>query len=739
MARLLIASNRLPVTVKTGPDGVCVEPSTGGLATGMRGPHERLGGLWIGWPGDLEGVPRERRDEIDRSLARLRLLPVPLSVEEVARYYEGYANAVLWPLFHYAVSRLPDEIEHLDAYESVNEKFADAIASSYEPGDLVWVHDYQLMRVPALLRERVPEARIGFFLHIPFPSSEIFRSLPHRERLLEGLLGADLVGFHTAAYVRHFASSALRLLGATTEVDRLRWRGREIRIGAFPMGVDAAAFDALARKDEVLAHAAEHRFGDARLVLGVDRLDYTKGIPQRLLAFDALLRRHPELRGHVRLVQVAVPSRENVGAYRDLRAEVDALVGRIHGEFATPTWSPIHYLYRALSRDELVALYRAADVLAVTPLRDGMNLVAKEFVASRPDGDGVLVLSELAGAAAEMSEALVVNPYDVDATAEALRRALEMPADERRTRMGLLRERVASHDVHWWARAFVAALERIPAASSRGTAPSPRHAVEAALAQGRDAPHLALLLDYDGTLVPFAPRPELAAPDRALIELLTALAARPDTEVHVVSGRRRAGLERWLGALPVGLHAEHGLWTRFPGEPWTSADGGTPEWREPVLAILRDFADRTPGSLVEEKTAGAAWHYRSADPDLGPAQAKELSLHLATLLANVPVEILPGDAVIEVRPHGINKGRAVGQILSRAPPGTLLIAMGDDRTDEDMFAALTPGHLAVHVGPAPSRALLRLAGVREARAFLAAIAARRPIIASAEPPAAPPA
>ncbi len=722
MARLLIASNRLPVTVKAGPGGVSVEPSTGGLATGMKGPHERLGGLWIGWPGDLAGLTRPQRAEVDRRLAALRLEAVPLSHEEVERYYEGYANGVLWPLFHYATARLPDALNDLDAYEAVNERFADAIAARHRPGDLVWIHDYQLMRVPALLRERVPDARIGFFLHIPFPSSEIFRSLPHRERLLEGLVGADLVGFHTAAYVRHFASSALRLLGATTEVDRLRWRGREVRLGAFPMGIDAAAFDALARTEEVLALAERHRANGARLVVGVDRLDYTKGIPQRLLAFEALLRRHPELRGEVRLVQVAVPSRANVGAYRELRNEVDALVGRIHGEFATPSWSPIHYLYRGLSQPEIVALYRAADVLAVTPLRDGMNLVAKEFVASRPDGDGVLVLSELAGAAAEMSEAVLVNPYDVEAMADALHRALEMPQEERHTRMAFLRERVASHDVHWWARTFVAVLEKTPAASGADVAPSPRAAVEDALARAATAPRLTLLLDYDGTLAPFAPTPELAAPDRELLQLLAALATRPRTDVHVVSGRRRTTLERWLGALPIGLHAEHGLWTRFRGEAWNAAETGVPEWRDRVLPILRDFADRTPGSLVEEKTAGAAWHWRSADPDYGAAQAKELRLHLATLLANSPVEILPGDYVVEVRPHGIHKGRVVAQVLARTAPGALVVALGDDRTDEDLFAALREGDLAIHVGPAPSRAPVRLAGVREARSFLARLA-----------------
>jgi trehalose 6-phosphate synthase/phosphatase len=721
--RLLIVSNRLPVTVKASQGEVSVERSSGGLATGMSGPHERLGGLWVGWPGDLSGVPEAQRADVDRQLADLRLVPVALSSEEIARYYEGYSNGVLWPAFHYAVWRLPPEVKDFDFYEAVNARFADAVAEHYREGDLVWIHDYQLMLLPQLVRERLPGARIGFFLHIPFPSSEIFRLLPQRERLLEGLLGADLLGFHTAAFVRHFGSSALRLLGAPLEVDRIRWRDREVRLGVFPMGIDAAHFASEADSPEVRDTVRALRGGDgARILLGIDRLDYTKGISRRLLAFEALLRDHPELRERVRLVQVAVPSRENVGAYRELRDEVDALVGRIHGEFATPSWSPIHYLYRGLSQPDIVALYRAADAVLVTPVRDGMNLVAKEFVASRTDGDGVLVLSEFAGAAAELSEAVMVNPYDVEGTAQAFHRALTMPEEERRTRMQVLRERVLAHDVHRWARAFVARLERAGAPAATGTAPSPPAAIEAALARALAAPHLALLLDYDGTLVPFAPTPELAGPGPELLALLTRLAARPRTEVHLVSGRKKETMQRWFAALPVGLHAEHGLWARPAGEDWRTTFQPDTRWREPVLGILKEFAERTPGSIIEEKTAGLAWHYRAADPEYGAAQAKELSLHLATVLSNAPVEILPGDMVLEVRPHGIHKGRAVTDVLARAPAGALLLAIGDDRTDEDLFAALPEGGLALHVGPAPSRAPLRLADVRAVRALLARVA-----------------
>jgi trehalose 6-phosphate synthase/phosphatase len=720
MARLLIVSNRLPVTVAVKGEEVAVERSSGGVATGLSGPHERLGGLWIGWPGALDGLPAGLQADLDRRLAEQRLVPVPLTADEVARYYEGYSNSVLWPAFHYAVARFPQQVRDFEVYEAVNARFADAVTAHARPGDLIWVHDYQLMLVPEMLRERLPDARIGFFLHIPFPSSEIFRLLPQRERVLEGLLGADLVGFHTAAFLRHFASSVLRLLGAATEVDKIPWRGREVRLGVFPMGVDAAKFSSLAESPEVMAAVDAHRAGGMQLLLGIDRLDYTKGIFRRLLAYETMLRRHPELREKVRLVQIAVPSRENVEAYRELRDEVEAMVGHIDGEFATPSWSPIHYLVRNLSQTEIVSLYRAADAMLVTPLRDGMNLVAKEFVASRPDEDGVLVLSEFAGAASELSEALLVNPYDADQTAATLHRALNMPSDERRTRMAILRHRVMTYDVHWWARSFIARLERAGSTTAPGF--SPPAVVRGAIDRARSARRLALLLDYDGTLVPFAPTPDLAAPDPGLLALLRRLAARPSTEVHVVSGRKRDTLERWFGSLPVGLHAEHSFWTRAPGGSWVGAEIPASEWREPVLAILRDFAERTPGSLIEEKTAGFAWHYRSADREYGEAQAKDLSLHLATLLSNVPVEILPGDMVLEVRLHGIHKGRAVAQVLGRLPPDTLLFAMGDDRTDEDLFAELPDGSVAVHVGPQASRAPIRIRDVAAARAMLSQIA-----------------
>ncbi len=720
VTRLVVVSNRLPIRVAAVDGRARIEASTGGLATGLRTPHESGDGVWIGWPGDLSALSEEERSHLESQLIEQRLVPVDLDSDLVKRYYESFANGVLWPLFHYVVAALPLEVRDFDAYSDANQRFAEAVASVARPGDRVWVHDYQLLLLPEMVRRLVPGVRIGFFLHIPFPSSEVFRALPHREELLRGMLGADLVAFHTPAYVRHFASTLLRILGVSTEIDRVAWEGREVRLGVHPMGIDARAFAATADDPSVQREALSLR-GDAgeQILLGVDRLDYTKGIPRRLLAFERLLERHPELRERVRFVQVAVPSRAEVPAYQDFRSQADQLIGRIHGAFATARWVPVHWIYRGLSREDVVALYRSADVMLVTPIRDGMNLVAKEFVASRTDGDGVLVLSEFAGAAAELAEALLVNPYDVAAMADTYYRALTMPEAERRARMAALRRRVFLYDVHRWVAASIDTLEvgehsepgRTTLTTSHETLAELAHAVAA-------APYLLLLLDYDGTLMPIQRTPELAQPDRELLELLGSLASRPRTDVHVVSGRAHEILDVWLAGLPIGLHAEHGLWSRAADGKWI-CDGPFAEgWREPVLAILEEFAARTPGSLVERKTASLAWHYRAADPEYGEFQAKDLRLHLTELLSNQPVELLSGDKVIELRPHGVNKGRIVGPLLPGLPPGARILAMGDDTTDEDLFAALPEGSASIRVGLAPSRAAFRIGSVREARAFL---------------------
>ncbi|QSQ20013.1 bifunctional alpha,alpha-trehalose-phosphate synthase (UDP-forming)/trehalose-phosphatase [Pyxidicoccus parkwayensis] len=716
MSRLLLVSNRLPVTVKAEKDSVSVVRSSGGLATGLSRPHERSGGLWLGWPGDVSRLTDAQRAQVESQLTGLRCVPLYLSASEVSRFYEGYSNRVLWPLCHYMLDRIPRQDRDWEIYRKVNERFADLVVRHYQPGDTIWVHDYQLMLVPGLLRQRLPGARIGYFHHIPFPSAEIFSTLPRRQELLKGLLGADLIGFHTVSYVRHFSGSLLRQLGLDTDIDRIIWDGREVRVGAFPMGIDVSAFEPLARDSGILEEVAtlRRKAEGQRLLLGIDRLDYTKGIPRRLLAVQRLLEREPAWRGRLRFIQVAVPSRTQVDAYAAYREKVDELVGRINGTYGSVTNVPVHYLYRSFNERQLVGLYRAADVMLVTPVRDGMNLVAKEFCAARPDEDGVLVLSEFAGAAAEMDSALIVNAYDVEAMADAIETALEMPEDERRSRMRALREGVKARDVHWWAASFIDRLQGLKTMAEKGL----KSGAEA-LALMKDAPRLHLLLDYDGTLVGFAPRPELASPDDALRELLAKLLARPSTSLSIVSGRPKETLEAWFGELPISLHAEHGLWSRTrPGQPWRMLEGVSFEWKARARPVLEAFCERVPGSFLEEKTASLAWHYRMVDPEFGANQARELRLLLMETFARQHMDVLPGDRVVEVRPHGVHKGRVVGEATEGLAPGTLVVAIGDDRTDEDLFAAMPPGGLTINAGQRPTRAAFRVNGPTEVRKLL---------------------
>lgn len=728
MSRLLLASNRLPVTARVNAGKVELVPSMGGLVTGLAGPHRESGGSWFGWLGADESAPVELRDEMLHQLAADRFVPIPLSRDEVASYYHGFSNGVLWPIFHYLLDRLPLHCEGWEAYQQVNERFATMIAKHWQPGDVVWIHDYHLCLVPALLRRLRPEASIGFFLHVPFPASDVLRILPFREQILEGLLGADLIGFHTHGYRSHFAASVLRILGLATRADAVRYRARQIRLGVFPMGIDGAEFEALAADPAVGAATAALRASarGCEILLAVDRLDYTKGIPQRLLAFEQLLEREPGWRERVRLVQVAVPSRQEVESYRDIVRQIDQLVGRINGRWATVHWTPVRYIQTAQTRAQIVGLYRASDVMLVTPLRDGMNLVAKEFVASRTDEDGVLVLSEFAGAAAELAESLQVNPYDIDALADGMNVALKMPEEERRLRMRALRRRLPVSDVHRWAHTFLAALRG--AASSRGKVVrlSSAETLEEVTTRLASAERLLMILDYDGTLMPFASSPALARPDPELLHLLDALSKAPGVFLHVASGRPCGQLSAWLGQLPIGLHAEHGFWSREAGAAsWTPAALPDAGWDREIRGLLDRTAAEVPGSLVEQKTASIAWHYRMVDAELGAARSERLFGELEPLARAGKLHVLRGARVIEVQRPEANKARLATRLIAAlGPPPPCVCAIGDDETDEMLFA-VHPEVVRIVIGFRPSAAKIRLRGPKALRVLLGEILKRR--------------
>lgn len=727
--RLIVISNRLPITLRRQGDGWRVQASAGGLVTAMKPILRRTNGLWIGWPGESSGIGDSRRqDAIDRWAQHEKFIIVDIPQKTVELYYEGYANQTIWPLFHYFPSLLTYDPRSWNAYVEANKRFRDAVLKHARPDDLIWVHDYQLMLLPQMLREALPDARIGFFLHIPFPSSEVFRLLPGRDELLHGLLGADLIAFQTHAHLQHFRSTLLRIAGLESHIEQAEIGGRSIRLGALPIGIAPEEFRNLLDTSKTSAEFLEQydrRFQGRRLLLSVDRLDYTKGIPERLRTFRRLLGIAPELRGKVVLIQVAVPSRERVSSYASLRREVNELVGEINGQFATPDWAPVIYLRRGMSRDQLVALYALADIGWVTPLRDGMNLVAKEYVACNR-GHGVLVLSELAGAAAEMGEAFLVNPFDEEKTARVIHRALSLPLEERQERMAALRARVERNNVFKWGERFVSHLMEAAASRAKRQRGQPEALPVGAVVEAyQQARRRILFLNYDGTLSSYVGRPEQAVPSDDLIELLGKLASDQANLVAMVSGRRLEDIERWFGEVPgLWLAAEHGSLLRPPEtgswQPLHSSLGG--EWKPRVLEMLEHFVDRVPGSLVEEKQCSVVWHYRMSHPEFGEWMASELIGVLEGMLNETEVSAVKGNKCVEIRPLWVNKGQVVEYLLKLRPDTDFRFAVGDDRTDEDMFARLPEEAWTVRVGKGFTRARFYLPNPARVRTLLQALA-----------------
>jgi trehalose 6-phosphate synthase/phosphatase len=728
IGRLIVVANRLPVTVRRVGSAWRAVGNPGGLVSALAPVMREMDGLWIGWPGD---APVEHDDGYEAVLSRWlrghQCVGVDLPSEILHGFYEGYSNQTLWPLFHQFSSRLEFDPADWDAYVRANERFRDVVLDQLQPGDLVWIHDYHLMLLPELVREAAPQARIAFFLHIPFPSSDMFRLLPRRADLLSGLLGADAVAFHTHEYLQHFRHSLLRILGLRSRMDRVDTGSRVVRLEAHPIGIAAGEFTDLSEGDRqvqgVIADLRQ-RFHGQRVLLAVDRLDYTKGIPERLRTFRLFLDQHPERRGKVVLVQVAVPSRETIPNYGQLRHEVSELVGDLNGDYGTAAWTPVVFIRRAISRAHLVALYATADVAWVTPLRDGMNLVAKEYVACHRDGSGALVLSEFAGAAAEMGEAFIANPYDTQHTVLTLERALKLSADEQRERMTALYTRVQRNDAAAWSRHC---LDSFSSQADDSALELPRQLdTDDLVAVVRKAKRRLLLLNCDGAPVPFAPGFRDSTPSPRVLDSLTELAAQPSNCVVVASGRPRSDLERRFGAIPgVWLSAENGVLTRSPAtRTWEAPTRNLrPAWEEQVRPFLEHFVDRTPGSFIETKEYALVWHYGLSDPEFGEWLANELTSSLDSLLAETELTAARRHKSVEVRPAWINKNEVARRFIDNYAPD-LCLAIGADRDDEDLFAALPADSWTVRVGSGASRARFRLAGPLEFERVIERLAQR---------------
>jgi trehalose 6-phosphate synthase/phosphatase len=730
MNKILIVSNRLPMQIGLNEDEIDVKPSVGGLATGMRSIYKAYDGYWIGWPGmGSDELSDTQKDKINEAVKEERCIPVYLNNKDVDLFYYGFSNETVWPLFHYFTEYTNYDRETWDAYYRVNQQFAEVVLKNVEDGDDVWIHDYQLLLLPKMIKEKKPNVTIGFFLHIPFPSYEVFRILPWRAEILEGMLGADLLGFHTYDYQRHFFSAVRRLLGYEPNFNQLNLGDRVVKVETFPMGIDYEKFKNTAIQQQSVSVRDKSKLGqeiekyyllkpDRKIILSIDRLDYTKGIPHRLHAFKAFLKKYPEYHENITLILLSVPSRTNVDQYQELKSEVDELVGQINGEFATINWTPIWYFYRSLPFESLIDLYTSSDIALLTPVRDGMNLVAKEYVATKTNGKGVLILSEMAGAAKELSESLIINPNNFDEIADAIKEAIEMSPEEQTERLRFMQKRLERYNVEKWAEDFIESLNSVKLIQKQFLSKKLNKTIEnKIMSDFKKAGKRILFLDYDGTLVDFQKNPKQASPDEQLYKMLDSLAENEKNEVVLISGRDRATFDEWFEDKNYTLIVEHGVWMKIPGGQWELIEKINNEWKDTIKRTIEMHIDRTPGSFLEEKDYSLVWHYRKTDHELGALRAIELKDELTSLVANHNLEILEGNKVIEVKNSGINKGRAASNRLKMGDYDFIL-GIGDDWTDEYLFEELPKESVSIKVGLVNTQAKYNVRSFSEVRRII---------------------
>ena len=719
MGKTIIISNRLPVKIEQENNELVYKASEGGLATGLNSVFKQGNNLWVGWPG--LAIEKSQEEEVHSNLIKQHMKPVFLSTEEIEDFYEGFSNETLWPNFHYFNQYTVYKEELWLAYQRVNQKFAEIVSEELEDDDTVWIHDYQLLLLPQLIRAISPNATIGFFLHIPFPSYESFRLLPWRRELLNGMLGADFLGFHTYDDMRHFLSSVNRLAGLGNSNGTIKVKNRLIKADALPMGIDYEKYAASAQDPETLAREARYResIGTVKLILSIDRLDYSKGIPQRLRAFELFLSKYPDFKEKVSLFMVVVPSRDSVSKYKQLKEEIDLLVGRINGQFSKLNWTPIHYFYRSFPLPALSAFYRISDVALVSPMRDGMNLVCKEYVASRLDKKGVLILSEMAGASKELSDAIIVNPNDIHQLVEAMHKALTMPEALQIESMTSMQKSLKRYNIHAWVKLFMGELENVKKEQSHlKTRLIDAHLSEEITRAYKQSKERLIFLDYDGTLVGFNENPDDSRPDQELIEILERLTKNKNNHVVIISGRGRQTLEEWMKPYTLDIVAEHGVWIKRMGKPFKTLIKINSSWKKEIMSLLERYVNRTPGSFVEEKDYSLVWHYRKVETGLGEVRTRELTSHLKYMTANENLEVLEGDMIVEIKNSEINKGKATHKLMEIYPNADFLLALGDDFTDEDTFKALPEEAYTIKVGTSASEAKFSVNSYQEVRKLL---------------------
>lgn len=707
MRRLIIISNRLPFSLDTTGSTAKIRQSSGGLVSALKGYFEQSSGkgndfdekIWVGSCDFSEKDWNDNKDSLESS--EFKVEPVFIDKDIYSDYYNGLSNSTIWPLFHYFPSLTEYKKEHFDAYLQANRIFAARINEIMQPGDVIWVHDYQLMIVPQLIRKANPDATIGFFLHIPFPSYEIFRLLPKEWKtiILQGMLGADLVGFHTYDYAQYFISSAKMLLGVDSQYNSLQYHNRLVRADLFPIGIDFDKFKKASEDEEVNRYKDEllQNFGGKKIIFSVDRLDYTKGLTYRLKGYENFLERYPEWREKMIFILNIIPSRDNIPTYNERKRMIEEMVSEINGKYSTIQWQPLIYRYNHLPFNELCGLYLAANVALITPLRDGMNLVAKEFVASSKEG-GVLILSELTGAASELNEATLVNPTDSEELADSIAAALNMPLKEQKLRMEAMQKRLSEYDVVQWVNDFLEQLNQVKKEQDKLKV---KLLDNTATEKLRDhyikAEKRCILLDYDGTLAPLKRIPSEAAPSEDLLAYLEELAADERNEVIIISGRDAETLDLWLSHLNINFIAEHGALIKYKNGSWETQTNIDIDWKKEIRPMLQSYVFRCAGSFMEEKQYALTWHYRNTHPGLGFIRSRELLNNLSQLTTNTPLQVIDGNKVLEVRLTGMDKGTAALKAISKFNPDFAL-CLGDDTTDEDMFSSLASKAYTIKIG-----------------------------------------
>ena len=715
--RLFIVSNRLPINITTEGAELKVNPSSGGLVSAIDSYLQETSAefaktFWVGVPGCTANIWNKALQLLPAS--DHNYLPVLILKDQYEKYYNGFSNSVLWPLFHYFPSFAEYKPEFFEQYLKANEQFAEIMVRHLRPGDTVWIHDYHLLPLALMLRKYINELSIGFFLHIPFPSFEIFRLLPKKwqEHILEGMLGADLVGFHTIDYAAHFLQSVQMVLGVDNKRHIIRHDNRLIKVDVFPISIDYNCFHEAYDKPEVVSirETLLQKMTKQKIIFSVDRLDYTKGVQNRLKAYELFLQGHPEYINKVVFILVVVPSRDTIPRYAERKRLIDESISQINSQIGNIHWQPIIYQYNTLSFDEMVALYTTCDLALITPLRDGMNLVSKEFVASRKDKKGVLVLSEMAGSARELTDALTINPNDVIEMAQKIQEGLEMNEADQGARLENMQRRIRNYNVQTWASDFMQELANIKQKQEAFQIQFlDEHSKKSMLDAFRNSDSRLLLMDYDGTLVPFAPDPEMAVPGKTLLNLIAELCSRKENNVYMISGRSSAWLEKHFGHLPINLIAEHGARSKTNDEEWITEVQTHSEWKEQIYNIMEMYVRRCANSFIEEKDFSIVWHYRNSNVDQGKLRSIELISELHDYIHNHHLQVLAGNKIVEVRNSGIDKGTAIKKVLAKKDHD-FIFAVGDDKTDEDMFKLLmnTQNCYSIKVGTEASYARYNL-------------------------------